>query len=515
MIDPPVQPHGIVDAQMAWTRTQRVAVLAAAAVFVVGWTRFAWQAARSPSPPRYPTFLGDTTSMLPHCWGAAFSDGESIWRVCGYSDSLEITDTGLVRFDLARNVAEMRWRFPTGTRHPVRGLAKREDGHLAVVLFETTTDSLVVYDVDPAGGMRALPLPAEAVGTLVQLRWEPAGLSLVLAERGEATRWSLGTDWSSKALPAPPPVEGATHVLAMSYRLPRAWRYLWAALPADATAGPVVFQLYEEDEGNVPGLAGKVTLELNAEDAVLASKGYLHLPFDRAPGNVTNLFGRISQLPPLSWNGKTWAPLALPAGLTYDRVDLEADFRMVDGALIWAPRYWVHTPAPDGALPEVGRAARVGDRWLGIVISERGQHLRDVETGVTGPPVTDDNWLTDMSNIFPSRTGGFDVLGAYGTHVRVSSSLVRADALRPDERIAHLFTRFRIFAPFNDFYLEVPWLKQAVLPILLLLFPFGLGAAWMADRRRSPRRVLTSTCVAYVVFAGLLGPWFWRLTERV
>jgi hypothetical protein len=223
-----------------------------------------------------------------------------------------------------------------------------------------------------------------------------------------------------------------------------------------------------------------------------------------------NLLPSRSRVPVFERGDPGWWPIAAPPGVDSPGPD------EVDGLL---------GPSGLSALPRFAQGGVVWTRvpagWIGIRASADGPSaLRP--TGSRGGLLATSRWLSAEAHLVPADDGGLWLLGAFGTFVQVGPDLARADGLGPVERVTRLYADFGRLRRFDDFYLEYPELKMAVLPLVLLLWPLLATLLYVPLRRiQLPhwegRHQLCYRVAAwfYVPLAGAAAWWFWLLTTRL
>jgi len=420
--------------------------------------------------------------------------------------------TGVIRFDLANRRADMLWPFPDQTHHMLHGFAKHPDGEVAVV----SRMDMKVYRLGAAGGVTDLefPVPHKAGDSIVGLAWVGDDLEVVSNGRSQPllNRHEADGGWISEPLSQPECRESHECTLQAAARESDGWRLWFVHQPSKIAIGDrPEAEIVEVAPGHPPRRMAKFTLDSN-RDYYRASDGSGRASrrqfLDRSTGNVVFLAYRDELDEPWELDGDQWRRRTLPEG--------------------WIPHAGDHHHREDYVvrpnrlepLPSWGDnrfLRRVGDRWIETSPRNRDFTLRLVN-GQPGPILTSDRWISSRTLIAPANGGGYWLLGAYGTFVKADADLARADAPGFFERTLLLYNNFHHLAWYNDFWLDVVWLKMCILP-LLLLFPIIVLAVVVVIRlvrRQRPTGPLVTTlfpyAIAYVLAWGGLGWWFWKLT---
>ncbi len=494
----------------------------------IAWMRFFWVSATNPSPPRYVEY---TTTQGPHdpfrqdcAPGPAFIEGDQVWRFCEYDDS-DTLDTaaqwGLVRFDLAAGEADMLWPLPEAPDHQILALAKAPSGVMAVAWGAASDALTAVYAVDPAGGVEQLAaLPADIPGRVTGLAWTSRGLELVTGEHGPV----IVTTYSGDAWSAPRAVERPAGCdddmlckLQMAHLDADVWYFLYARAPrqvSDPVASTPVELLRGPDGGPFDAVAVEPLLTLADlqprqytlnDQRALVRLGDL---FDRSPGNAVNW---ALDAEPFLLHGGTWERVAAPeqnAGFYFSNYAIGSS-----GGLRWIP----------GLSGQAGRYWKL-DEWLTLKSSGEGVAVLEVDNGTRHTLANATVFLEDagsQTSLLPASDGGYWLLGPYGTYVKASESLERADRLGIITRVRRAFESFGRLEPYQGdsaFYREQKLLKMAALPLVLLSLPAGyLLVFFVAQARKNTRAwitLLVRVSAVYVVVATVFIWWFWELMER-
>ncbi len=477
--------------------TQKVAVGVAVALWVAAVWRIT-SAANSRLPPTRWTDFYTAAGPLeppswPHCHSPRLIDGEHVWSWCRRDAPDDYQ--GFVRFDLPDRRAELLWPFAEQDGQDALTVAAYAPGPAG--------DRFVAFG-GPGGGQPAVArLAAEGGATLLGYPPGAPAQPIALWTDGRTVELLTGSweppvlhrrpvaegSWASTPLPPPPCPPAASCRVEAGQREPGGWR-LWAVRqPRGEGAAAALLE-------RAPNGEWAVLQELPA-DAAPPEGGILRL--DRSQGG-----GVLIGLSPgdrlLERVDGAWQPFTPPA-VADTGLDVP-DYRVEGEALAWTPD--VHTPRD---------AQRVRGRWLMLRSTDAGYRLGSVD-GAGGAPLSDDGWLASDPVLVPTPDGGFWVLGAFGTFVRVNDELDRIDAPGFFERVGLLYDDFRRLAWYNDFWLHLPLLKKAALPVVLGLLPLFGVVALFAGRGRRARRLATLSLV-YILLAGAFYYWFWRLNAWI
>lgn len=484
-----------------------VLVALAAVVWLAAVGRLVYVAIARPAPTRYAAFHsteGRVASIdWPHCNSPRIIDGSRVWAYCRGTNPASPFLDGFARFDLPGERADLLW--PTEIR----------DRRLFAFALTAGRDPLVAYEADggvfevlrlrDAGGVDVLGAPAGEAARSEPIAMAVVGETVEVVTGGYVApvvhRRPLGDGaWTSEPLFDEPCEEGNVCRTAAARLAADGWHVYRTRWPAIAPAeGAPTLEILESTGGASARVVQRIPLDRDRayrETDGSAWRGQVFL--ERSVGGGVTYGASLDQDHVFEWQDGAWTPFVPLAG-AFDggeRIDVP-DFLAVDGALRW--------------LPSVGfgpHAVRVDGRWLAVRAPQGRQSVGPLG-GPEGPNVAEDGWLTGDPALFPAEDGDLWWLGAFGTFVRVDGqTFARVDTPLFFERVALLYENFHRLAAFNDFWLETPAAKAAVLPIVLLLFP--LGAALAVGARRS--QWLPAVAGVYLVLAGSSAWWFWRLT---
>lgn len=478
---------------------QKIVVGVAIALWVAAVLRIT-SAANSKLPPtRWTDFRAAEGPLTPPSWphihSPRFFDGEAVWAY-GY-DYGQPPQGAFIRFDLPARRADMLWPLPGSNPRDVMGFAAGAGGDRFVALRGAGEAGPLVVRLAAGGGATPLGYPAGAKEDVIGLAATAEAVELVTGAWDPPVvhrRPLAGGDWTSAPAPPPPCPEGSRCGTDAAQREADGWR-LWAV--RQPRTAPASGAATVEVLAAAPGGEWAVAQTFPAPAAAYEGGELARLTrLERGVGGGVFLGGDAGDLV-LERRDGAWAPFAAPT-VAGTRLDVP-DFVVTARGLEWIPE--VETPRG---------AQRVRGRWLALRASAEGYRLGSLDTG-GGPPLSDDGWLDSDPALVPARDGGFWVLGAFGTHVRVDDELERTDAPGFFERVALLYDNFRRLARYNDFWLSLPVLKMAVLPVVLGLLPLFTVVSLVARRRRW----LPGLALLYVVLAGPSFYWFWRLTNWI
>ncbi|MBI2395105.1 MAG: hypothetical protein HYV09_36380 [Deltaproteobacteria bacterium] len=471
----------------------RILLVIAAALWLAAVARLTYVSGARLPPTRWTDFHAPGGPLdppsWPHCHSPRAVVGEQVWGSCSQIGPRGFA--GFVRFDLRARRADMLWpleRLAT----PAAAFAPGPGGDLIVAARRS--DEHGVFRLHAAGGVTALGQPPSSTGETIALALVGDGVELVTGgwQPPAIHRRALdGGSWSSQSLPPPPCGSDRRCVVDAARRTDGGWR-VFAVRSAREGAAKATIEILEWTSG----AEWRVVHEApdpphpSGDQAPLARTA-----LERSPGGGVTFAGFLDGGRVFEQRNDDWSELTVPFASS-------GTIREGPPDLVFGPR-----PRWTPSVLAGGTAQRLGDAWIELVGEDRRFRARRVG-GELGPPLTDDPWIGSDPVLVPADGGGFWILGAFGSHVRLDAHLARADAPRFFERIALLYENFRRVRSYNDFWLEARPLKMAVLPAVLGLFPLGVAVALAARRPRW----LATIAVAYVGVAAAFGWWFWRLT---
>lgn len=511
------------------SRTAKLLIVSSVLVWLLGWGRVLWQALTKVSPARLVKYVaGDGGSWagagFPHTTSPAFVDGDQIWKWGMYGKDRGGVQSGFLRFDLERGVAQLRWPFPGKSRHQavVLAVARHQDGRIAVVW--RAGKALKVSLLAPHGGVTNWPDLPPATGlarTGVRgVAWVQGGLEVaqgVWKERAVRIHRASGPEgrWTTRRVPWPASIpEGAA--LDLAYRTRQGWAAVVSTgLPADTTKPDQVFskRVFRLLEGS--GEARDL--------GTVRVKAYWDW-LEGSPGNL--LTGRMDygglhllrqdKLVPMR-PGPLAAQLKETKTDLYDRTYVLGPNRM-QRITRWRgrePRLVLQYPR---AAYRFSYRRDAGARRKRLLVFVQ----RDQRSATQG--VVESFRFRSRPLLAPAQGGGHWLLGTFGYYVRLGADLRRADAMGFFSRLSHRIADFGSRkAQYDDFLYELPWLKKAAMPVVLAGLPvlwILCGALSYLSRRRrggAARRasLLVPGSIAYLVVAAGYAYWFWLVCVDV
>ncbi len=451
-------------------------VVIALIVYFAAWARVGFQAVTQPSPAQPMRFVGEHATpdegRLPHCHGPALAVGDAIWRTCEYSLQHQgAPGGGFIRFDLAKAEARMDWRLRDEAVHgEVQAAAWAEDG-LRVALRGGS-----VLRLKPESGVEVLAEQAERVVAVV-----PDAVVVDANPRVRDVAVEVRPFDGGEVVALPPLECPVSHVCRAqrAERGPNGWTVWYSREAPEATT----LELLRAAPGEAPTVVQALPIDRDTSPLGAKLDGRL-LAFDDR-GIAVRQGGAWAYLNPGADGEARWA-FAQTAVVDGDGLRLfapafEVDFgpvvRFMDGD-------WHRFARLDGGLAVDGRPLDADARWLG-----------------------------PSSVLAPAEGGGFWLLGAFGTHIRLDAGFTRTDTLSLPARLWRVIERFGFLRSYNDLYLFGAPVKIAG----YLLTLFGLPPLLLlgfALRRRRPRALPTVAALWSLAVVGF-GWWFWQLTRHL
>lgn len=445
-------------------------------VYFAAWVRVGFQVVTQPSPAQPMRFVGAFATpdegRLPHCHGPALVAGDAIWRTCEYSLQHQGNPGGgFIRFDPATGEARMDWRLRDQPLHgELQTAAWAEDG-LRVALRGGA-----VLRLKPEGGVEVLTEDARGVIAVAA--------DAVVVDANPRVR-----DVAPEVRPfdggevlALPPLECPVSHVCQAQRARRGADG-WTVWYSREAPGADTLELLRAGPGEAPAVVQ--SLPIDRETSPLGAKldGRL-LAFDER-GIAVRVGDAWAYLDPGADGEARWA---------FDQTAVVD----ADGLRLFAPAFEI----------DFGPVVR----WL-----DGGWHRfarQDGGLAVDGAPLdADARWLGPSSVLAPAAGGGFWLLGAFGTHVRLDAGFARTDTLSLPARLRRVVERFGFLRSYNDLYLYGAPVKIAG----YLLTLFGLPPLLLlgfALRRRRPRVLPTAAALWSLAVVGF-GWWFWQLTRHL
>jgi hypothetical protein len=500
-------------------KTYRLTAILFTISFVIcwlAWMRFFTAAALNPSPVRYVEFITDSGARAPfrqECAGPSFIHSDQVWRFCGYESgagrtALESTAPhwGLVRFDLIKGEAVMRWPLPERPDAELLALARAANGDLLTVWG--SPDPARAYRITREGAV-PFDLPANLPPQVFGLADAGDRIELVAGDDQAAAIYAYTNGAWLDPRPVLPP-ESCGQQVFCSLQAARydatGWTLVFAAVPTviDDPARTVVDLLLRGESGAATPLPALDWSALAADQVTLDESGVvqrLGTLFDRAPGGVIN------------WTIND-APLVLQADgwVKIDPPQAAASFYFSNYEILPTGLRWI----PGLRFPLSGWQF---DSWMTLKSANGGVALAQMH-GKSGPTLTSSTVFLigegSQTSVLPASSGGYWVLGPYGAYLKVDPAMERADALSFTERIGRAFDNFRRFESVSeDFYREQRVLKMAAFPLLLLSLPTGYLMVFFVRQSGRSRRawitLLLRVSAVYLALATIFIWWFWEM----
>jgi hypothetical protein len=500
-------------------RSYRItAILFVIAVVVcwIAWMRLFTVAVLNPSPVRYFTFITDQGTLNPfrqECNGPSFAEEDVAWRFCAYDaragrTTLESGRWGLVRFDLAKGEATLRWPLPETATDQILALARSPAGDLATVWGSPALSA--AYLILHEGGVVPLGIPPGAPAQVFGLAWDSQVLELATLDGGTVTIFRNESGiWKESRLVPPPETCGPGTICALQVarRDTAGWRFLYAAAQAEIGSPEAAeIQVLLDDEHGATSMLGTIPFaDLDPSQYRLDDSGRLAglgALFDRAPGGAVNW---AVDAAPYVLHGGTWERVTVPVS---EASFYFSNYQIEPGGLRWIPglRY-----------PQRGWQV---NQWVTVMASDSGVALASL-SGTPGPTLArDSSFLLSagaMTVVLPASDGGYWVLGPYGAYLKASLSLERTDGLSFFERIERAAENFgRLGAVNQGFYRGWRALKLAAFPLVLLSLPFSYLMVFFVRQSRKNTRawitLLLQVSAIYLILAAVFIWWFWKMT---
>jgi hypothetical protein len=465
--------------------------LALVLLALAGWglmvCRFVFAAAGNAPPTRFADYHTADGLLYPpawpHCSSPRLIHGERVWAACHQPHT---HPSGFVRFDLGARRADLLWpRDGPSTSALLMALGPGED---LIVLAEESGD-LEVLRLHAEGGISSLGHPDDGHHRMIGLAVVGDAVEAVSGSGAAAMihrRPLSDSGWSTRPLPdLSCPMDRCRCEVATRER--DGWRIFGVARPGGEEPASSTARIVEWTEATGWHVVQDVDVRASRDEHDRFE------PFlDRSLGGGTAVSWSDSVLE--RRNG-IWAPLETPvpaAGTRHERSDL----MVVDGTLVPTHRL-------SGKGEELWQ--RVDDRWFVTRWQDLGYRL-EAPAESLGQPIGDDPWLATTTFV-PDGSGGFWLLGAFGTHVRVGPDLARVDAPGVLERVGLLYVNFRRLAWYNDFWKDAQLLKRLAIPLGLGFLPVGFGVCFALRRRR----LLPAVAASYLLVLMVFGWWIWRL----
>lgn len=307
-------------------RSRGLVLVLLAAMLSVGGAYGLYAGRERPADHRSVVFRaagGGAPDRAPTCESPVVADGRAVWRICRTHESPPRWH--LVRFDLERGVAEMRWPLPH-ERGALAGMARHPSGRLAAVMSEG--DVLVV---EPGGGASMIG-SVPAFGDIAGLAWLGDDIEVVTGGSGSNViqRFSAGK-WTSRPAPEIEPAPDQSIALEMAERGPAGLIFTFVR----TTTGQELFlNFITRTEGGAESVQ-KLQLDWGASGMSA---------LDRSPANIISgaWYDHVS----IERTSGKWQHIRPPSGR-----GVTADYFFDHNALVSIPRQ------PDGP-------ARLAGRWL-------------------------------------------------------------------------------------------------------------------------------------------------------
>lgn len=493
----------------------RKLVMICAIVTALAWGRLLWNTITTADPAHHIEYIRHADgARLPfsyaNCHGAAYVDGEDVWRLCHHSPG-EGEQIHLTRFDLAAHEAVLMPALPELGHEimSVRAVARHPKGGVVLVAAGRVLHAT-------REGVRVLA-KLNAYMLNVCLRWDEETLELAYFDGGVVptiSRVSPEGAVSHQAGDQLSRVQGVTRSGA-GCRLTAGghWRFVWSQIPE--TLPPVdsaEVQLLERGlTGGEPEVAQRLTLGVDRGASgtslrlVRGDEGdtFLRGGFLDSSGDFSVRSGLMAR-PPLERREGRWVEPSLPPGVSLSM--FERDYVVTDEGLVPLLVF-------DGQ-----RLVRTRTGWVGREIDE------DWETylvrlgpdfkpeGAPGPPVVDRFWLSVGYKMLPDGEGGHWLTGSAGAAVvHVDAALERTDHLGFFGRFIRAFEEDRAKRN-SDFYYGAGWLHRvAFLWILFGALCLVLPQA-VRIRRGASDGLLKAMCWVFLVGAGASAWSYWALS---
>lgn len=475
-------------------------ILIAAAVLATGimWYGFVLSVINNPSPPRFVDVVVEGEVLDDgyrlSCIDPSYSIGGTIWRNCLFAieqDGGEATTNAMVRYDLENGLAEVNWQFVgIDTPEPLPGFTEN------VALVALPDDSLVIvketrqiYHLLPEGGVEVLSpfVPEERSFGLEYLensnqlemvtvnaqQWlenPPITLHTFSPEGGEST---------SRELPPLDCEQTDTCRLEFAYREGDVWQLVFVRIaesaidPAEAARDTIAAEVFIRPEGGEAVNTGRIELRIIDHYLFSDEDDFLWLDEPVLAPVAGNVITWAFEGPPYEWINENWVPLEMPFGDILG--DVRPLYEVLASDLAWMP---VVEASPPGLSASYSQ--RLGDNtW--VAISGRGEatglKITNTATEVTQVVSGRDARFTTLGDyaLFPSADGGYWFQEDESRYVQLDAQFQRQDALSFNERLARLFGAYHTSDPIARFYEEDGWLKQASVPLMLLLVPLGFA----------------------------------------